>query len=968
MKFTKNKITKIILLILVIILFNFITPYYSYGLSLVPGLGGILNKPIVNLLMLPIDALNMLLNVIFVPEDTWNNLQALFDADDITEGVEVGYFEQMMSPDKIFKGDVELLNANIFEAENIEGSFSSNISSGKSLASSLKKVVANVYVLLRNIAAIVLLCLLIYTGIRILLQTAHPYEQAKWKASLLDWVKALCLLLFMHYLMVGVFYVSDLLVASLSESFGNTSIVASIRLSFQNTSMFTNAGTVYWIYLIMYAYVTYLTIVFMIAYFKRFVWVIICIIISPIVAVTEALGGKARIFDKWFKEYIMAVIIQPFHMLIFFVLVAIPLGLNGTDTAEWHPFGEWNYTTMIEQVYMLLSISMIRPAERFLMGLFGFGGAQIAKQASSESGVQTVKVVTDGVKQVAQTAIQIGAAVATGGASLAAGGAAAAGATAGATGGTAAATAGAATAGAESAGATALGTTEGAGSLGIGMEAGTMGQSSIMGDMLDVYNEGFGTIDWDPQVADAMSRAADAGIEPQNTGTDWAEVANMYRESGLSDEEITNMFKEDGLSDEEINKALGKGDTKTLNEAEAKAEAKAEADNASQENSDDATALKEAATELKEAADELKGEETGAENTKLQLKDGTEIDVSDEEFEQAMGMKDNESNSLADKLLNRLPDNAKNKVKGGLEYFKSADFQERANNLWANANQFRDTMYLDGAPGEWSNGSSIYNNAKEKIDENKKAKMEAFVNNKNNIDYMVQNHGLLKGIENCKTQKEIDDKKEKAENKAKEMLKEAEPYVNKGITDMATIDKLIAKENKGMTPTEAMRSYVKTEITSRNESKIDSVARLISERTGRDANSSSVKAEAKQTMQQAKPYIDAGRTNPELLDRFVRLENALKNAKVAAPSRTPEKVMAMDKVIENALKKGMKDIKVTTPNSSLGMQQLEKIMNKELKGRQVEKTIRETRTVQQKEAKRLGLDNGNTTRTTNRNS
>lgn len=966
MKFTKNKITKIILLILVIILFNFITPYYSYGLSLVPGLGGILNKPIVNLLMLPIDALNMLLNVIFVPEDTWNNLQALFDADDITEGVEVGYFEQMMSPDKIFKGDVELLNANIFEAENIEGSFSSNISSGKSLASSLKKVVANVYVLLRNIAAIVLLCLLIYTGIRILLQTAHPYEQAKWKASLLDWVKALCLLLFMHYLMVGVFYVSDLLVASLSESFGNTSIVASIRLSFQNTSMFTNAGTVYWIYLIMYAYVTYLTIVFMIAYFKRFVWVIICIIISPIVAVTEALGGKARIFDKWFKEYIMAVIIQPFHMLIFFVLVAIPLGLNGTDTAEWHPFGEWNYTTMIEQVYMLLSISMIRPAERFLMGLFGFGGAQIAKQASSESGVQTVKVVTDGVKQVAQTAIQIGAAVATGGASLAAGGAAAAGATAGATGGKALASS-VAKATVETTGAEAAETT-----LGTGFEAGPgIGLNPTMETGLNT-----GNLDLDKeeeQIASENVALDDLMAEFTDPNADVSEedlqaLQEMYDEQQEriarfnQAKEESEVDGEDSSKDNKLDK--GQADTK----AESKADAEATADNASQENSDEATALKEAAEELKEAADELKGEETGAENTKLQLKDGTEIDVSDEEFEQAMGMKDNESNSLADKLLNRLPDNAKNKVKGGLEYFKSADFQERANNLWANANQFRDTMYLDGAPGEWSNGSSIYNNAKEKIDENKKAKMEAFVNNKNNIDYMVQNHGLLKGIENCKTQKEIDDKKEKAENKAKEMLKEAEPYVNKGITDMATIDKLIAKENKGMTPTEAMRSYVKTEITSRNESKIDSVARLISERTGRDANSSSVKAEAKQTMQQAKPYIDAGRTNPELLDRFVRLENALKNAKVAAPSRTPEKVMAMDKVIENALKKGMKDIKVTTPNSSLGMQQLEKIMNKELKGRQVEKTIRETRTVQQKEAKRLGLDNGNTTRTTNRNS
>ena len=86
-------------------------------------------------------------------------------------------------------------------------------------------------------------------------------------------------------------------------------------------------------------------------------------------------------------------------------------------------------------------------------------------------------------------------------------------------------------------------------------------------------------------------------------------------------------------------------------------------------------------------------------------------------------------------------------------------------------------------------------------------------------------------------------------------------------------------------------------------------------------------------MQQARPYVESGKTDPQVLHRLVQLESNLKNHKIAAGSRTPQKVMQMDKIIDKAMKDGFKKIKLDVPQTSAGMKQIENAMNKELKDR-----------------------------------
>ena len=176
------------------------------------------------------------------------------------------------------------------------------------------------------------------------------------------------------------------------------------------------------------------------------------VVIAPLNASLYALGknGKER-FNRWFKEFVWGVMVQPFHMLIYSILVLIPMGvMNSSGITIGSGVFEIHYGTLDAQVYALIAISMIRPIEKYMRGIFGFGQTALDNVASFDSGKKTLDKGVQVVQETAKTAIMIGGAIATGGASLAmAGGTAASaagGAAANAAGGAAANAAGGAAA------------------------------------------------------------------------------------------------------------------------------------------------------------------------------------------------------------------------------------------------------------------------------------------------------------------------------------------------------------------------------------------------------------------------------------------------------------------------------------------------------------------------------------------
>ena len=104
-------------------------------------------------------------------------------------------------------------------------------------------------------------------------------------------------------------------------------------------------------------------------------------------------------------------------MLIFFILVAVPLGMmnNNVGSVDFFSRFEFDNQTYAVYFYILVAISLIRPAEKFLYNLFGFSESSVAKEAgSSESGAKTLKAVEKVVKETVKMGVEIVGAVATG--------------------------------------------------------------------------------------------------------------------------------------------------------------------------------------------------------------------------------------------------------------------------------------------------------------------------------------------------------------------------------------------------------------------------------------------------------------------------------------------------------------------------------------------------------------------------
>ena len=162
----------------------------------------------------------------------------------------------------------------------------------------------------------------------------------------------------------------------------------------------------------MYSYIGWLTLVFAIAYFKRFFMVCISVIFAPVFSVMYAFGQQTKqMYTNWLKDFIMAVFVQPFHIVVYSILLAIPMGFGGGNSGWSSMYNSvWNF------IYGLTAMTMIRPAEKWLRSMFGMDKG-LAGMASYDSGMKTFQALAKAVV----TVVSAVAAAYTGGASLKAG-------------------------------------------------------------------------------------------------------------------------------------------------------------------------------------------------------------------------------------------------------------------------------------------------------------------------------------------------------------------------------------------------------------------------------------------------------------------------------------------------------------------------------------------------------------------
>lgn len=261
----------------------------------------------------------------------------------------------------------------------------------------LRKTVSSWYNALRNICIVLMLSVLVYIGIRILLSTVAS-DKAKYLQMLKDWFIGLCLLFLMHYIMAFsvmiVEKLTDVVKTSVNENgyvvtieadekikeaveeIGQsdtittredgkefltwpTNFMGSLRLQLQMEQY----GAEYVGLSICFLILCLFTLYFTITYLRRVLHLAFLTIIAPMVALTYCIDklndGKAQGFDKWFKEYIFNLLIQPMHLLLFYILITSAFEFASTNV-----------------IYSIVAIGFMIPAEKLLRSLFGFEKAQ----------------------------------------------------------------------------------------------------------------------------------------------------------------------------------------------------------------------------------------------------------------------------------------------------------------------------------------------------------------------------------------------------------------------------------------------------------------------------------------------------------------------------------------------------------------------------------------------------------------
>ena len=292
-----------------------------------------------------------------------------------------------ISPQEIFSNqipalDINFINPNTKLTESLD-------EEGKiyNSAEILRPQIAKWYVALRNFVLIGLMIVLLYIGIRIVISSTSE-DRAKYKERIRDWIVAILLVLFMHYIMAFALTATDYIVGAIRGSnqllgfefsennvkaietatgidiepdsdgkyYYYTNLMGYARLKQQGNTTFT------WDYIgytLVYLVLVIFTVMFLIIYLKRVVYMAFLTMIAPLVALTYPIDkitdGQAQAFGMWLKDYIYNLLLQPFHLLLYTMLIGSVMDLASSN-----------------MLYAIVALGFLMPAEQLLRRLFGF--------------------------------------------------------------------------------------------------------------------------------------------------------------------------------------------------------------------------------------------------------------------------------------------------------------------------------------------------------------------------------------------------------------------------------------------------------------------------------------------------------------------------------------------------------------------------------------------------------------------
>ena len=422
---------KIIIAVITVLTLNFAIPNYCHA-GLANDVGGILVSPIVGFFATLTDVANILIGLTVTAGDfdvpyiiTTNGKKEFLqkqenqpineigfptkkintkDVDNTQKdyvAVNIGDFgvpNIIISPAEIFSNKVTLLNANYFTEDYARGVGDEKVS----IVKRLKETIASWYNTFRMISIVSLLSILVYVGIRIILSSTAN-GKAKYKSMFMDWLVALCLIFFFHYIMVFTMTFVDNITEAIAgpggakqvnveiydgNSIANvdgveakfaTNLAGLIRLETESKGLVEKMTA-----LIMYIAITGYTAYFLFAYLKRFMTLTFLTLIAPLVSLTYPLDkikdSKAQAFQFWLKEYIFNAILPIIHLILYTVFVTAAIDL-----------------VVDAPLYAIAALAFILPAEKIVKNMFGIK-SDISIGKAAVNGALASQAISQGTK------------------------------------------------------------------------------------------------------------------------------------------------------------------------------------------------------------------------------------------------------------------------------------------------------------------------------------------------------------------------------------------------------------------------------------------------------------------------------------------------------------------------------------------------------------------------------------------
>ena len=445
----RSMIQKIIIALIFLTVFNFVYPYIpAYGADALESVGGVLLEPLIKLIATICEGVIWVIQsmVLGLPASNihiekngstafWAGLaagaavvvglvlspltlgaSAVIAAGTVT-AVTVAVITSKMFPDdwyypvykispqEIFSDQVPALHINFInpktysEESNYDETATTDKVNGAAPVFNSAKVLApqisKWYVAIRNMVLVGLMVILLYIGIRIVISSTAG-EKAKYKEHIKDWLIAVILVVFMHYIMAFALTITEYITSMLNSNnemikfqiddedamkqiFGdedysqyknsdgtydlyvNLMGYARLQQQLETRDEYGNV-TVNWNYIgyaVIYLTLVIYTIMFLIIYLKRVIYMAFLTMIAPLVALTYPIDkiadGKAQAFDMWLKEYAYNLLLQPFHLLLYTMLIGSVMDLAVNN-----------------MIYALVALGFLIPAEKLFRRFFGF--------------------------------------------------------------------------------------------------------------------------------------------------------------------------------------------------------------------------------------------------------------------------------------------------------------------------------------------------------------------------------------------------------------------------------------------------------------------------------------------------------------------------------------------------------------------------------------------------------------------